>query len=1140
MAEPQRPTSLASKHPSAVQLAEFGQGLIAPTEAVVIEEHLAGCDVCCRALVEVPDAPLVGMLRAAASRPSTDDAQLADTAARPAAPPLEKLGDYRILREVGRGGMGVVYEAEQQSLRRHVALKVLAGSAVLDAGRLERFKREARSAARLHHTNIVPVYGVGEQDGLHYYVMQYIQGQGLDQVLAEVERRRLQPVGAASRVDGIDPTEAVATFAGRLAEALLRGQSTAWAGIARIGIQVAEALAYASSQGVLHRDIKLSNLLVDDLGTVWVTDFGLAKAASDADDLTHTGDIVGTLRYMAPERFQGKADVRSDVYALGLALHELLTLKPAFGETDRNKLMAQVLHEQPPRPRKLNPAIPRDLETIVLKATGRDPAHRYQTPAELAEDLQRFLDDRPIKARRLGLLQLGWRWARRNPVIATLGSALAVSALVIAVGSPIMLLNLSNEQARTLKELQRAEKAEEDGKDRLWDSKLAEAHALRWSGQAGRHFKSLDAIAEAAKIRTSPELRNEAVACIPLVDLRVFKRWPVKPGQNACIDPSLKNYALNNNGTITIHRVSDDEEIARLPGMHAPVNWMALSPKSEYLVYTNQHNSPLIVWALDPVREVLRYDPTNSGWHVMRPDNRQLAVCTKDGRIRFYDLPSGQLTNELSLGEKQLRVHYHPNGQQLAVDDGVSNVYRMVDLDSGEELDNLPHVSPADDLGWSPDGRFLAVPGWATPKGGRDVFHVLDSQTGKLQAALVGHQNTARSCMFNHRGDMLASWGYDGATRLWDPYSGKELVSIPGSYVQFSLDDRYLVYTDDKYVGILEIATGHECRTFYPATATEKQGPWSVDISPQGRLLASSHNEGVRLWDLATGKELALLPTGKGDAQFDPSGDTLITSGATGCYRWPIATDPQRGVLMVGPPQKLADAVGRSLLRRAGRWLGGVSGASEYVVVNLDKPAEKVRLSGHAGASHFDISPDGRWIATGCQHGEGIKVWDARTGQVEREIAGGGYGWPTFSPDGKYLATVTTGHDTELWEVGSWRRKHHWAYPDMGGEFFSRDGTVMAIKHTRLTLTTLVDVETGKELATLPAPQMLQISDISFSPDGSVMAVGCYGDGVVQVWDLRAIRARLKEMNLDWEARDYPPAEDPAGQKPMRVEVVKE
>jgi serine/threonine protein kinase len=362
-----------------------------------------------------------------------------------AAAPPRQLGDYRILREVGRGGMGIVYEAEHGALGRRVAIKVLPAPLLLDSRYLERFQREARAAAKLHHTNIVPVFGVGEQDGLHYYVMQFIDGQGLDSVLVGLAQharavhpatkakhetqtsRRLSLTGAtvpgavAPHADEENPAPNGARLAGESHAAPPRfGAShpddgrAYWHSVARIGMQVAEALASAHAQGTLHRDIKPSNLLLDSQGTVWVTDFGLAKAAG-SDDLTHSGDIVGTLRYMAPERFRGKGDARSDVYALGLTLYELLALRPAFDESEYNALLYQVAHVEPPPLRQWRPSVPRDLETIVLKAIARDPERRYPSAGELADDLRRFTDDRPIRARAVNPAERLWRWCRRNP-----------------------------------------------------------------------------------------------------------------------------------------------------------------------------------------------------------------------------------------------------------------------------------------------------------------------------------------------------------------------------------------------------------------------------------------------------------------------------------------------------------------------------------------------------------------------------------------------------------------------------------------------------------------------------------------------------------------------------------------------------
>jgi serine/threonine protein kinase/tetratricopeptide (TPR) repeat protein len=391
--------------------------------------------------------------------------------------PLRQLGDYRILREIGRGGMGIVYEAEHQALGRRVALKILPPRSALDALCLERFHREARAAAKLHHTNIVPVFDVGAFLGVHYFAMQFIDGQGLDQVLGALQQLRERssfPAGDSSvsarlaaslrtgwfeGTDGDEPTiapglgdatpsrsgQAVGAFetvafsgAGMAVAAPLTSppgfSSTVdvgyYASVARIGLQVAGALAHAHGQNVLHRDIKPANLLLDLQGTVWVTDFGLAK--EEGQDLTRTGDVVGTLRYMAPERFTGRADARSDVYSLGLTLYELLCLRPAFDETDRGRLLKQIAETEPVRPTRMDPRIPRDLETIVQKAIAKEPGQRYLWASDLADDLQRFLTDRPIRARRLGPGERLWRWCRRNKAVAALVAFSAVFLLSLA------------------------------------------------------------------------------------------------------------------------------------------------------------------------------------------------------------------------------------------------------------------------------------------------------------------------------------------------------------------------------------------------------------------------------------------------------------------------------------------------------------------------------------------------------------------------------------------------------------------------------------------------------------------------------------------------------------------------------------
>ncbi len=367
----------------------------------------------------------------------------------------ERIGEYRIVREIGRGGMGVVYEAEQEALHRRVAVKVLPGHLLANEKLRARFHLEARAAARLHHTNIVPVFGVGEAEGQCFYVMQLINGRGLDQIIRETTAARGEAANAGNpaTIPWEPPTPTAATASGAAEDALpnsetiVTGSATRspYAGlaprefcntVARIGSQVADALAYAHLQGVLHRDVKPSNLLLDEQGAVWVTDFGVAKIVEGAN-LTQSGDLVGTLKYMPPERFAGQSDGRGDVYSLGITLYELLTLRSAFPETTPQHLIRLITQEAPIRPRKLNPIIPKDLETIVLKAAARDPDQRYQTPGELAEDLRRFLYDRPILAKRTGAAEQAWRWCRRNPALASAAAVAFLLMVAVTVVSTI-------------------------------------------------------------------------------------------------------------------------------------------------------------------------------------------------------------------------------------------------------------------------------------------------------------------------------------------------------------------------------------------------------------------------------------------------------------------------------------------------------------------------------------------------------------------------------------------------------------------------------------------------------------------------------------------------------------------------------
>lgn len=369
-----------------------------------------------------------------------------------------QLGDYRLIREIGRGGMGVVYEAEQLSLNRRVALKMLPFAAVMDQKQLARFANEARAAAQLNHPNIVPVYGVGSDRGINYYSMQFIAGRPMDRLIQELVDRDAAKGGGRASVGTIVAHDSTCASGGDsvFSRSTLRDRDF-YRAVADLGIQAARALHHAHEMGVIHRDIKPSNLLLDGTGKLWITDFGLARLPADSS-LTLSGAVLGTARYMSPEQAAGKAhlvDHRADIYALGITLYELVTLRPAFEAAGPQQFLRLVAHEEPAGPRRLNPAVPADLETVVLKAIGKEREARYQTAAELADDLQRFLDGRPTLARRPTLWDRAGKWSRRH---AALVGAAALVLFAALVATSVTAWLVAGQKRQTIAALRSAER----------------------------------------------------------------------------------------------------------------------------------------------------------------------------------------------------------------------------------------------------------------------------------------------------------------------------------------------------------------------------------------------------------------------------------------------------------------------------------------------------------------------------------------------------------------------------------------------------------------------------------------------------------------------------------------------------------
>jgi eukaryotic-like serine/threonine-protein kinase len=1099
-----------------------------------------------------------------------------------------RLGDYTLVRELGRGGMGIVYEAEHESLKSRMALKVMHPRFRADATYLRRFQTEARSAAKLHHTNIVPVFDYGQEEGVCYYAMQCIEGVGLDRVLDDVRRLRSPgngdvaagTVGAAQGTvfdvakgplptisrglmtgqfadppaAAIDGSCAQARTDGSASAVTVGGASTAnssFAGqpesiyfreVARLGAQIADALDYAHRQGVIHRDIKPPNLLLDAQGNVWVTDFGLAKLV-EGGELSHSHDLVGTLRFMAPERLRGVTSPLGDVYSLGATLYELLTLKPAFAEYDQVRLIEQITHESPVPLRQHDHRIPRDLETLVEKALAKAPKDRFATAAELGDELRRYLESRPIRSRPTGPVERLWRWCRRNPAVAAAGLLTTVLAIGMTIAALIFyhqrdligdaLIQAQNSAAAAIK-------AQTESRVQLLEALQARARAGRFSHRLGQRFDSLSALAQAAAIAKElnltpdrfDELRDEAIACLALPDLKetglVIRRPP--GALLTAFDSSMTRYALHFGERVEIRRATDDAEIARFPATRSSsIFGFRFSPDGRYLAAIRDPIGVLTVWDID--QPPIALGPVRAGCSsfAFSPDSRRIAVGYQDGELLVVDLatglPKGRWPAPAPIGD----LAFCPDGTQIAV---ISNsrgpTCQIREAESGR-LIRQPIKLPAagDGVAWGPDGASLV-----TACGDRKIY-VSDAATGIPKCIFAESTNFGLRAAFDPTGTLVASNGWESRLRLWDSALGRSVLSLTSSgflMPDFSNDGRIVVSREDRLI-TYQLDPALEYRTFAHAFS-ERMHYERASIHRDGQILAVGTERGVAFWDLARGTELPFLPIGNSrHVMFEASGD-LITSGSGAVWRWPVRLEPEPGEFRIGPPSPvpLPDSDCRIDEDHAGRIIALAKYDGAYVVL----PGRVLRIPALDNCRYVAVSPDGQWLVTGSHGKIGARVWHLPDGAPVKDLKVEG-SWVAFSPDGKRLMTGAS--PCRLWAVGTWLEERQL---QGAGRCFSPDGRLVVVIDADKVLH-LVEASSGRSVTRLESPDLCDAAWATFSPDGARLVVVTNDGPAVHVWDLRAIRGRLTSMNLDWDAPPYAD-EGPADSRarplpPLRVDL---
>ena len=930
-------------------------------------------------------------------------------------------GNYELLEEIARGGMGIVYKARQAGLDRIVALKRILAGPHATRELIQRFRTEAAAAASLQHPNIVAIHEVGVYAGEHYLAMDFVDGPNL----ARLVGHRPLPVGRAARHTKI----------------------------------LAGAIHYAHERGILHRDLKPTNVLIDAQDEPRITDFGLAKRLEHDSDLTLSGQVLGSPNYMSPEQAaarRGQVSRRSDVYSLGAILYHLLTARPPFQAEALADTLRLVLNSEPVSPRLLNPGVPADLETICLKCLEKDPANRYPTALALSEDLDRFLKDEPILARPVGRPEKAWRWCRRNPVVASLAAATLALLLTVAVGSPIMAFRIDRERQRAeaslyAADMNLAERAVEDS-DLNRTLSLLKRHepGTGRDDLRGFEWRYLWGL-------TRPEAKP-AFQGPP--DMRFLS-----------FSPDGKSLAAGN----LLWDVAFNQRIRSLPEGHTALSF---SPGGDFLL--TRTREVLQLWDVESWQPTTLLEGELVCAAAFSRDGRWMATGSEKAlRLWRRNGETWDLTKSAPLGFKEWHNSKHlsfsPDGAMLAAGTGAPYANRCeITFWSVPALQPLPGLNhPARDvsaLTFSPDGRRLVTACW------NGAIRLWDVASRTEMPSAMRHKGFVLDLAFSPTNDrLLAALGSEPAIRLWDLANHMELATLQPD--------------DDEEIR-------------------------SLVFHPDGRMLITGDAKGmVKLWDAHLRRRENVLIAGPSPTMplgISTDGQTLVTINAGGSLRYwdlPSAGEIESRRLQIDLAgvftddfEVLAPALSPDLKVLA---IGMEDGGLQLWDLSQKKPAF---LDAHAGRVRNQVfSADSHKLATVGEDRQ-VHVWDVaarrklRTLGLERELPDLTFNTPmAWSADGKTLA-VADSEALYLWHWQSGDRAQRLAQSSMVIALrFGPDHKSLVSGH-RAHIFRLWDVSQAELVDTQRTGHYDGVYDLCFSPDGRTMVTVV---DTIKLWDMR-------------------------------------